>query len=66
MSSGVYMLTKCLKISDTTKTDFLEQNSFQNDQKILSKYCHEDLRNLSNPLTSWLSISILARGFLGI
>ena len=52
MSSGVYMLTKCLKISDTTKTDFLEQNSFQNDQKILSKYCHEDLRNLSNPLTS--------------
>ena len=34
MSSGVNMLKKSLKTSDTTKAEFLELVFFQSDQKI--------------------------------
>ena len=33
MSSGVNMLTKCVKISDKNKTETFELISFQRDQK---------------------------------
>ena len=69
LSSGVNMLTNSLKISDTTKTEFFELIFFQSDQKIWQKYCRADLSSDSdplNPLTCWLSISVLTRGFLGI
>ena len=64
--SGVNMLTKSLKISDTTKTKFSEVVYFHSDQKIWEKYCRSGLSNLSDHLTSWLSIIVLRRGFLGI
>ena len=60
------MLTNSLKISDTTKTEFLELISFQSDQKVWQKYRHADLSSLSEPLTFCPSISVLTRGFLGI
>ena len=69
LSSGVNMLTNSLKISDTTKREFFELMFFQSDQKIWQKYCRADLSSDSdplNPLTCWLSISVLTRGFLGI
>ena len=66
MSSGVIMLANSLKISDTTKREFLELISFQSDQKIWQKYCRNELGSVSNTLTCWLSISVLARGFLTI
>ena len=34
LSSAVNMSTKCLKISDTTKTEHFEVISFQSDQKM--------------------------------
>ena len=37
ISSGVNMLTKCLKISDTTKIEFFELIFFLNNQKIWQK-----------------------------
>ena len=52
------MLTNRLKISDTTKTEFL----FLNDQKIWKKYCRADLGSYSDPLLCWLSISVLTQG----
>ena len=66
MSSGVNMLTKNLKISDTTKTEFSEVISFQSDQKIWQKYCRADLSSVSDPLTCWISLGLLTQGFLGI
>ena len=45
------MLTNSLKISDTTKTDFLEMIFFQSDQEVGQKYCCADLYYLSDPLT---------------
>ena len=66
LPSGVNMLTKSLKISDTTKTKFTEVVYFHSDQKIWEKYCRSGLSNLSDPLTCWLSIIVLRRGFLGI
>ena len=45
------MLTKRLKILDTTKTKVLELISFQTDQKIWQKYCRADLGSVSDPLT---------------
>ena len=66
MSLGDNMLTKSLKISDTTKTESFEVISFQSDEKISRKYPHADLSNLSETLTCWLSISVLTRGFLVI
>ena len=55
-----------LKISDTTKTQFFELIFFQSNQKIWKNYCRADLCSVSNPLTCWLSISVLIRRFSGI
>ena len=60
------MLTNSLKISSTTKKKFFDRISFQNVQKIWQKYWRADLRNLSEPLTCPVSISVLRQGFLGI
>ena len=60
------MLTNSLKISDTTNTEFFKLISLHTYQKIRQKYCHADLASVSDPLTCWLSMSILTRGFLGI
>ena len=51
------MITDILKILNATKPGFLELIFFQRDQKTWQKYCCEDFRGLSHPLT---------RGFLGI
>ena len=48
---GVNMLTNSLKISDTTKKEFLERIFFKSDQKIWQKYCRADLSSLSDTLT---------------
>ena len=48
------MLKKCLKISDTTKTEFLELIFFQSDEKISEKYCRADLGIVSEHLKCWL------------
>ena len=66
LSLGVNMLTNSLKISETTKTQFFELIFFQSDQRIWQKYCRGDLSNLSDPLTFWLSLSVLTRGFFNI
>ena len=66
MSSGVNMFKNSLKISDTTKKEFLDVISFQSDEKIWQKYCRADLSSLSDHLTCWLSINVLTQGFLGI
>ena len=60
------ILTKCLKIIDTTKKEFLEPIIFQSDQKIWEKYCCADLSSVSDRLTYWLSISVLTERFLDI
>ena len=65
-SLGVNMLTNTLKISDTTKTEFIDLTSFQSDQKIWQRYCRADLSSLSDPLTCWPSISVLTWSFLRI
>ena len=57
------MLTKSLKILDTTKTEAFELIFFQSDQKILQKYYRADLRNIWDPETCWLSINVLTGGF---
>ena len=66
LSSGVNMLTKILKISDTIKKEFFEVISFQSDKKIWGNYCYADLSIFSDYLTCSLSISFLTRVFLGI
>ena len=66
MSLGVNMLTNSLKILHTTKTEFLEVIYFQTDEKMVQKHYRVDLSSLSDPLTCWLSISVLTRGFLDI
>ena len=63
---GVNMFTNSLKISYTTKTDVFGPIFFHIDQKIRQKYCHADLSSVSEPLTFWLSISVLTLGFFGI
>ena len=60
------MLSNSLKISDITKTEFFELKLFQSDQKIWQNYCRVDLDSVSNTLTSWISINVLRRDFLGI
>ena len=60
MSSGVNMFKNSLKISDTTKKEFLDVISFKSDEKIWQKYSRA---YLSDPLTRWLSINVLTRGF---
>ena len=52
LSSGVNMLTNSLKISDTTKTEFLQLIFFQTDQKLRLKSCRANLSSLSDALTS--------------
>ena len=64
--TGCQYVKKCIKILDTTKTEFLELISFRSDQKMWQKYGRADLSNLLDTLTYWLSISVLTRGFLGI
>ena len=66
LSSGIHNLWDSLKISNTTKTEFFERKLFQSDQKIWQNYCRVHLSSVSEPLTSWLSISVLTKGFLGI
>ena len=66
MSSGVNLLKNSLKISDTTRKDFLERIPFQSDQKIWQKYFRGDLSSFLPTLTCWLSISVLIQGFLAI
>ena len=65
LSSGINMLTSNLKIFETTKTEFLELDIFQSDQKIWQKYCRADVSSLSHPLTCWLSQSVLKQGLFG-
>ena len=60
------MLTNSLKFSDATKTEYFELFSFQSDEDTGQKYFRADLNNLSDPLTCWLSTSVLTRSFLGI
>ena len=60
------MLTKSLKISDGSKKAFIGVIFFESDQEISQKRCRADLSSVSDPLTCWLSISVLTRGFLGI
>ena len=66
LSSGVNMLTNSLKISDNTQTQFIELILFQSNKRIWEKYCREELSNVLEPLTGWLPISVLTRGFLVI
>ena len=65
LSLHVNVLTKNLKISDTTNTEIFELILFQIDQKTWQKYCGGHLYSFSDPLTCWLSISILTWVFLG-
>ena len=60
------MLKNSVKITDTTKTEYLELISFQSDQKIWEKFCRGDSCSVSDHLTCWLSISVMTRGFLEI
>ena len=52
-----------LKISRTTKNNFFDINFFQIVPKIWQSYCRVDLGNDLEPLTCWLSISVLTRAF---
>ena len=52
------MLRNSLKISHTTKKEFLKAKFFQIDQKIWKSYCRVDLTSVSVPLTCSLSISL--------
>ena len=45
------MLTNSLKISDTTKTEFIELKFFQSDQKTRQNYCRADFNSVLDPLT---------------
>ena len=58
------MLTKSLKISDTSKKVLKGLISLENYQKISQKHCRADLSSGSDSLTCWLCISILIWGFL--
>ena len=59
------MLTDSHNISDTTKTEPFELFFCLNDLTS-ADLCCADLTSISDPFTSWLSISFLTRGFLGI
>ena len=63
---GVSTLRTSLKISDSTISGVFELIFFQSDKKIWQKYRREELRSVSDPLTCWLSITVLKRGFLRI
>ena len=60
------MLTNSLKIIDTTKAEFLELIFFQSVEKRWKEFCRAELSSFPDPLTCWLSISVLTRGFLVI
>ena len=49
--SRVNMLTKSLKISDPTTTEFFHLTAFQSDQKIWQRYCLADLGSLADHIT---------------
>ena len=61
-----YQYVNSLKISDTTKTALFELIICQIVKKIWQKYCCTNLISVSDPLTYWLSISVLSNRFLGI
>ena len=63
---GCPMVTKSLKILDTSKAEFFGLIFFQSDQKIWQKFCRAYLSRVPDPLTCCLSISVMTRGFLGI
>ena len=65
-SLGGKMLTKSLKISDTTKKELFKLIFIQSDQNIWQIYCSAGSSSVSDPSTCWLSITVLTRGFLGI
>ena len=54
------------EISDTTKTEFFQLKLFWSNQKIRQNHCLGDLNSVSDPLTCWLSISVLTWGFFSI
>ena len=60
------MLTNSLKISDTTKTEFIELKFFQSDKKTWQNYYPADLNSVLDPLTCLPVIGLLTGGFLGI
>ena len=45
------MLTNCLKIPDTTETEFFGLIFFKAYQKIQQKYCHSELSSVLDELT---------------
>ena len=49
--SGVNLVRKTLKISDTSKKAFMGLIFFESDQKITQKHCFADLSSVSDPLT---------------
>ena len=51
LSSCVSMLTKSIKMIDTTKREFPELVFFQRDQKISQIYSRADLTSVSDTLT---------------
>ena len=57
------MLTNSLKLSGTTKTNFFELIFLQSDQKNWQKYSRTNLSSASDPLTCWVFVSVLRRGF---
>ena len=59
------MLTKSLKISDTSKKEFLDLIFFKSDQKIRQKNCRVGLSSVLDPLKCWLSINVLTRRLFG-
>ena len=65
MLSGVTILTKSLKISDTSKKAFMGLIFFESYQKISQKQCRADLSSVLDTSTCWLSISVLIGFFLG-
>ena len=66
LSISCHYVNKQSQDLSTTKTVFFELISFHTERKIRQKYWHSDLRYFSDPLTWWLLISVLKRGFLVI
>ena len=60
---GCQYAKKSVKISDTSKKMLKGLISFESYQKMTQKHCRADLSSVSDPLTCWLCISVLIRGF---
>ena len=63
---GCQHVKKSVKIIDATKTEVLKVIFFHSYIKIEQKDCRVELSSVFDPLTCWLSISVLGRRFLGI